>query len=69
MQAACNFPYSGRREHRRRHQIESLRVRAIIHTGLGEPQSVLSYADLPFLQKLGVVAFTELGKPLEEVFR
>ena len=26
-------------------------------------------ADLPFLQKLGVVAFTELGKPLEEVFR
>ncbi len=26
-------------------------------------------ADLPFLQKLGVVAFTELGKPLEEVFK
>ena len=26
-------------------------------------------ADLPFLKKLGVVAFTELGKPLEDVFR
>jgi predicted ester cyclase len=26
-------------------------------------------ADLPFLKRLGVVAFTELGKPLEEVFR
>ena len=25
-------------------------------------------ADLPFLQGLGVVAFTELGKPLEEVW-
>ena len=26
-------------------------------------------ADLPFLKALGVIAFTELGKPLEEVFR
>ena len=26
-------------------------------------------ADLPFLKKLGVVGFTDLGKPLEEVFR
>lgn len=26
-------------------------------------------ADLPFLQKLGVVTFTDAGKPLEEVFR
>ncbi|MCP4304374.1 MAG: hypothetical protein GY788_05750 [bacterium] len=27
------------------------------------------HADLPFLQALGVVAYTEFGKPLEEVFR